>query len=138
MPALTARAKHREWLNEIEARIANIRAERKGVGRTLSPMQARALAGEWYLLWTTRHLATPTDPEHWKDFYDRLCYSASEGVRAVSGGLDAPAGWQAETVWEQNYEAREDARCCSHRASASRSAFASLRSSVSNPSVNQP
>jgi integrase len=46
--ATKARAKHREWLSEIEARIANIRAERTGSGRTLSPMQARALAGEWY------------------------------------------------------------------------------------------
>ena len=39
---------HREWLSEIEARIANIRAERKGEGQTLTPQGARALAGEWY------------------------------------------------------------------------------------------
>ncbi|MGB9389338.1 MAG: hypothetical protein WCB70_05010, partial [Xanthobacteraceae bacterium] len=44
MPIALARAKHREWLNEIEARITNIRAERKGEGPTLSPMQARALS----------------------------------------------------------------------------------------------
>jgi len=44
MPVTLARARHREW--QIEARITNIRAERKGEGRTLSPMQARALSGE--------------------------------------------------------------------------------------------
>ena len=41
-----ARARHRDWLNEVETRIANIRAERKGEGRKLTPKEARALAGE--------------------------------------------------------------------------------------------
>jgi integrase len=110
VPVGLARAKHREWLSDVEARIANIRAERKGEGRTLTPMQARALAGEWYLWWTTRHLAKPSDLKHWQEFYDQLCDRASDGARAVTGGLDEPPGWDAATVWEQNYEAREDAR----------------------------
>ena len=54
MPVLLARAKHREWSSEIEARFANIRAERKGEGRTLTPKEARALAGEWYGWFTAR------------------------------------------------------------------------------------
>ena len=45
---LKARALHRDWLNDIEARIANVRAERRGEGRALTPQGARALAGEWY------------------------------------------------------------------------------------------
>ncbi len=44
--AAQARARHREWLSETEARINNIRAERKGEGRTLTTMQARALSGD--------------------------------------------------------------------------------------------
>jgi hypothetical protein len=48
VPILTARAKHREWSNEIEARFANIRAARTGQGRMLTRREARALAGEWY------------------------------------------------------------------------------------------
>ena len=58
-PALTAvvaRAKHREWLSKIEARIASIRAERNGEGRTLTPKQARGLAGDWYDWFTARGL----------------------------------------------------------------------------------
>ena len=43
MPIILARAKHREWSSEIEARIANIRAARTGEGRTLTPTEARAL-----------------------------------------------------------------------------------------------
>src|SRR3982074_3421239 len=57
VPIGIARAKHREWLSDIEARISNIRAERKGEGRTLTPMQARALSGQWYDWFTGRHLA---------------------------------------------------------------------------------
>jgi integrase len=110
IPVGLARAKHREWLNDIEARIANIRAERKGEGRTLSPMQARALAGEWYLWWTTRHLAKPSDLRHWQAFYAHLSDSVYHGARSVTGGLDEPQGWDAATVWEQDYAAREDAR----------------------------
>ena len=37
LPVSIARAKHREWSSEIEARIANIRSARKGEGRTLTP-----------------------------------------------------------------------------------------------------
>jgi hypothetical protein len=54
---LQARAKHREWSSLIEARITNVRAERKGEGRTLTPQGARALAGEWYT-WFVAHMAT--------------------------------------------------------------------------------
>jgi integrase len=111
VPIGLARAKHREWLSDIEARIANIRAERKGDGRTLSPMQARALAGEWYLWWTARELAKPPTLKHWQDFYDHLCDRSYNGAVAVTGVLDEPPpGWNANTVWEQDYEAREDAR----------------------------
>lgn len=54
MPITLARAKHREWSSEIEARIANIRAARSGEGRALTPREARALAGEWYAWYVAR------------------------------------------------------------------------------------
>ena len=43
-------------------------------------------------------------------FYEQLCGHAYDGAVSVTGGLDAPPGWSAAEVWEQNYEAREDAR----------------------------
>jgi hypothetical protein len=44
VPLSLAREKLTAWVNDIEARIKNIRAERKGEGRTLTPMQARAMS----------------------------------------------------------------------------------------------
>ncbi len=40
LPILQARAKHREWSSEIEARFATIRAARAGKGSMLTPKQA--------------------------------------------------------------------------------------------------
>src|SRR5580704_11991898 len=68
MPVLLARAKHREWSSDIEARFANIRAERKGEGRTLSPKEARALAGEWYGWFTARMEARNWLAQVWEDY----------------------------------------------------------------------
>jgi integrase len=76
-----ARAIHREWLSEIEARIANIRAERSGEGSTLTPQGARALAGEWYA-WFTSNKWPPTD---WRAYGDH-CW---DGVWAA---MDNPGG----------------------------------------------
>ena len=63
-----ARAKHREWSSEIEARIANIRAGRRGDGCTLTPKEARALAGEWYSWFTARMAAHNWRAETWQDY----------------------------------------------------------------------
>jgi hypothetical protein len=63
-PIVQARALHREWLTEIESRIANIRAEKKGEGRLLTPKDARALAGEWYHWFTERHLRSAQSPTY--------------------------------------------------------------------------
>jgi integrase len=72
VPALLARAKHREWSSEIEARFANIRAERKGEGRTLTPKEARALAGEWYGWFTARMAATKWPADVWEDYQAQM------------------------------------------------------------------
>ena len=72
MPILLARAKHREWSSDIEARIANIRAERKGEGRTLTPKEARALAGEWYGWFTARMAASNWPPDVWEDYQEQV------------------------------------------------------------------
>ena len=68
MSLALARANHREWSSEIESRIANLRAERNGEGRTLTPKEARALAGEWYG-WFTARMATKKWPaDVWEDY----------------------------------------------------------------------
>ncbi len=77
---LQARAKHREWLSDIEARIANIRAERRGEGRTLTPQGARALTGEWYQ-WFTSSKWPRTD---WRT-YRGQCWDGLWGVVEPGG-----------------------------------------------------
>jgi integrase len=85
VPIALARAKHREWCNEIEARIVTIRAEGKGEGRMLTPKGARALAGEWYD-WFTARMASNNWPAHvWED-YEAHMRSELYGP-AMAGGV---------------------------------------------------
>jgi hypothetical protein len=86
VPVSLARAKHREWSSEIEARIANIRASRRGDGRTLTPKEARALAGEWYSWFTARMAAHNWPAETWEDYEWHAVRSQLHGP-AMEGGV---------------------------------------------------
>ena len=100
-----ARAMHREWLTEIETRIQNLRAERKGVGRALTPQQARGLAGEWYHWFTNRHLAKHRPASHWKEYLSEVCEQVSDAVLPPRG-LDG----STHEEWESSPEARKRVR----------------------------
>jgi hypothetical protein len=102
-PILHARAQHREWLSEIEARIANIRSEKKGEGRLLMPKDARALAGEWYHWFTERHTQNAQSPTYWEDLRERV-------GDALRDALVFQEGDELDDVWEHSPEAREDVR----------------------------
>jgi integrase len=104
-----ARQKHREWLNEIEARITNIRAERNGEGRTLTPKEARGLAGEWYHWFTARRLAKPRPAVHWQDLRSELYDSLHDGIWWASGEPWTPERDPFE-LWEENPKVREQVR----------------------------
>jgi integrase len=81
-----ARASHREWSNLIESRIANIRAERKGEGRTLTPQEARGLAGEWYH-WFIAHMATNKwSASTWRTYSEEMW----KGLNSVAEGFGDP------------------------------------------------
>jgi hypothetical protein len=54
-----AQQRYGEWLAEVKGRIAAIRAARDGTGLSLTPQQARMLAGEWYEWWVSRHSLPP-------------------------------------------------------------------------------
>jgi len=105
MPISLARAKHREWSSEIEARIANIRAERKGDGRTLTPKEARALAGEWYGWFTARMATNKWPSDVWSD-YEAYVRSEFYGP-AMAGGVFS--GDPLE-FWERDGDMRERVR----------------------------
>jgi integrase len=109
IPAVLAYAKHREWLSKIDARIASIRAERNGGGRTLTPKQARGLAGEWYDWFTERGLAKPRSADYWQE-------EASEpydALRVAVWGpepLAWPEGREPFDDWDRNPKARVSVR----------------------------
>jgi hypothetical protein len=102
-PIVQARAQHSEWLSDIESRIANIRAEKKGEGRLLMPKDARALAGEWYHWFTERHLQRGEPTAHWEDL-------RSEVRDALLDAMVFQEGDELDDVWERSPEAREDVR----------------------------
>src|SRR5262249_7352896 len=108
-PITLARAKHRDWLSEIETRVANIRAERNGGGLTLTPMQARALAGEWYKWFTEQHLARSEPAEHWEFYRERIGDEARPTILRHADPHD-PEGDNPDLVWERSPEAREALR----------------------------
>jgi integrase len=60
-----AKREMNEWLAEIERRIAAIRDEAAGRGRSLTRREALALAGEWYRWFVALYEDDPGDPEGW-------------------------------------------------------------------------
>jgi integrase len=105
MPVLLARARHREWCSEIEARFANIRAERKGEGCTITPKEARALAGEWYGWFTARMAASNWPPDVWED-YQAQVRSDLYGPAMVGGVFSG----DPLDFWERDSAMRERVR----------------------------
>src|SRR5262245_25328701 len=108
MPAVAARAKHRDWLNEVEARINNIRAERKGEGITLTDKQARALSGEWYHWFVAKHLEDPQHFSYWEHCADALDSDMSRGAYE-EGDPDSPH-FNVAQIFYESWEARAYAR----------------------------
>lgn len=105
MPIALARARHREWSSEIEARIANIRAESRGEGRTLTPPEARALAGEWYGWFTARMATNKWPADVWEDYQ---AYVRSEFYGpAMAGGVFSG---DPLDFWERDSAMRERVR----------------------------
>jgi integrase len=79
-PLPEAKARHQEWLAEVETQIAALRAAARGGGQSLSQRQAYALAGEWYLWFVSRHEENPGTPEHWQIAWDNLISLIEEGI----------------------------------------------------------
>jgi hypothetical protein len=73
-----ATRRYGEWLAEVEARISSIRAQRSGQGISLTRMQARALAGDWYQWFIERHL--PGSIQVWTDLKEKVQRAFQEAV----------------------------------------------------------
>jgi integrase len=101
--AAEARRLFRDWETEVDARIVAIRAQRTGQGVSLTPRQARALAGEWYEWFVARHPVS--DGKKWEDLRDRV----HEALREVAGD-DVWERGDADGLWREDAELRKVVR----------------------------
>src|ERR1035437_8164268 len=108
IPIHLARAQHRDWLTEIESRVVNLRAVRTGAGRSLTPKDARALAGEWYNWFVDQHLALQQPPGHWEYVRERVCDALRDAVLPYSDAHQEDN--EVDDIWERGGVVREDVR----------------------------
>jgi integrase len=101
--AAEARQLFRDWDAEVDGRIAAIRAERTGEGVSLTPQQARALAGEWYEWFLARHPAR--DGAKWEAVRDQV----HEALREAAGDQQWERG-DPDDLWRDDPELRRTVR----------------------------
>ena len=91
-----------EWLADVDARIANILAQRRGEGTALTRQQARALAGEWYDWFLSRHSSTE---KNWEQARDQVQSAMREAIGEKQWEENDP-----NELWEHDEELREALR----------------------------
>ena len=94
-----ARREFNEWLADIETRIANLRAQRKGEGISLTREQTRALAGEWYDWFIARHPFG--DSEWWEQLRDDVREAMREAVGVAIWEANDP-----DDLWRREEDVR--------------------------------
>jgi integrase len=104
----TAKAKHGEWLAEIETRIETLRATANGKGQPLTQQQAHALAGRWYHWFTRQYEANPGTPKHWRELLDILVWDVilPHAPPEHEDHPEADPSWE----WSKEPEVREAVR----------------------------
>jgi integrase len=103
-----AKAKHGEWLAEIETRIETLRATANGKGQPLTQQQAYALAGRWYHWFTRQYEANPGTPKHWRELLDILVWDVirPHAPHEHEEHSEADQSWE----WSKEPEVREAVR----------------------------
>jgi integrase len=102
-PKHEAKRQYSEWSAEVDGRILAIRSGRDGTGLSLTPAQARTLAGEWYEWWTARHAHAPRyQLEGWRDAVQEAICSAVPEADVERIGPDE--------LWREREDLREAVR----------------------------
>jgi integrase len=99
-----AKQRFSEWLADVEGKIAAIRSERTGEGRSLSHREARALAGEWYDWFIARH-PFQGDRERWEQTRDAV----HEALRDTAGEARYEAS-DPDELWRTDENLRRQIR----------------------------
>jgi integrase len=74
-PKHEAKARHGEFVSEIETRIATLRARRNGEGQPLTRLNAIALAGRWYSWFLSQHTDAPGTPRRWRELGEAFAHA---------------------------------------------------------------
>jgi integrase len=103
-----AKARHGEWLAEIENRIAALRAAATGQGQPLTKLNAIALAGRWYTWFIGQHEDELGSPQHWRKLIDTLVWDVlrPEAPEAFERNPEADPEW----LWTKEPEVRDAVR----------------------------
>ena len=73
-----AKQSFRDWDAEVTSRIERLRAEARGEGLpALTPRQAMALAGEWYVWFVQRFQDEPGEVEDWESRFEEIEVASS-------------------------------------------------------------
>jgi integrase len=98
-----AKREMNEWLAEIERRIAAIRDEAAGRGRSLTRREALALAGEWYQWFIARYEDNPGDPEGWEEL---LAEAQQELLQCAPDWFRKNENLDPEWKWAEDEDVR--------------------------------
>jgi integrase len=107
-PKHEAKARHAEWTAEIETRIATLRAEARGEGRSLTKLNAIALGGRWYNWFVGQHKDDPGPQKRWREMGDHLIWNViyPEAPEEHHENGKADPHWE----WAKEPEVREAIR----------------------------
>jgi integrase len=107
-PPHEAKARHGEWLAEIETRIATLRAAKTGAKQPLTRRNAHALGGDWYRWFLNLHENDLRTPSHWKRLSNTLVWDVIH-PHAPDGYLCDPKA-DPQWEWKSHPEVREAVR----------------------------
>jgi hypothetical protein len=91
-----AKARHGEWLADVEMRIAALRATAKGEGQPVTRLNAIALAGRWYTWFVGQHEDHPGTPQQWRKLSDHIAWN----ILRPEAPEEYEENSQADPEWE--------------------------------------
>jgi hypothetical protein len=100
-----AKLRSSEFVAEVETRIKAIRASKRGEGQALTPRQALALAGEWYVWYVGEHEENPGTVERWRAMWDVLV----DRLEDFAPDWVIEHGWR-DLEWTREPQVREGMR----------------------------
>jgi hypothetical protein len=100
-----AERQFKEWSAEIDGQIIALRAARDGSGLTLTPAQARRLAGDWYEWWVARHAGSTSarQIDEWGEAVHDAIYSGA--VSQIDAERLGP-----DDLWRDREDVRQSVR----------------------------